>query len=228
MARKIFVSYKYKDWDVSSDPVVGFTPGEDTDFLYTPRHYVDKLIETIGSDHIYKGEWGDEGMDDLVDNTIHSKLRQKIFDSSITIVLVSPRMWDKTKLEKDQWIPKEISYSLRDKTVGLQSSKTNGILAVILPDSNGSYDYAVIQKFCGVRQWQTASYFRLLRENMFNRKNENKTSCQSCGGHHHHGNDHSYIHPIKWEDFINNHNAYVEHAMMLRDKLDEFDLTKTH
>lgn len=226
-SRKVFVSYKYKDWNVQS--LGGYTPTADTGFLYTPRHYVDNIIDVIGADHIYKGELSGEDASHLTDDTIDSKLKEKIFDSSITVVLISPNMWNRAELESEQWIPNEIAYSLRDhKRRGDRTSRTNGILAVALPDINGSYDHAVVHQNCGVRSWQTDSFFRLLKENMFNRFDKNHTLCNSCWGYHHHGWDHSYVHPVKWAEFIADPNSYIERVATLRDRLDEFDLTKTH
>ena len=224
-SRKIFVSYKYKDWNVQ--PLVGYFPNKDTNYLYTPRHYVDKIIDTIGIDHIYKGEMGDEDMGHLADDTIDSKLKEKIFDSSVTIVLISPNMRDITKPEKEQWIPNEISYSLRDKKRGDKTSKTNAMLAVVLPDANGSYDYAVIHGNC-VTTWQTYNFFNILNRNMFNKKNKNQQICNQCGYYHHFGSDHSYIHQVKWLDFISNYNLYIDHTLNLRENLDHFEITKTH
>lgn len=225
-SRKIFVSYKYKDWNVQ--PLVGCAPTADTDYLCTPRHYVDGIIALIGADHIYKGELSGEDASHLTDDTIDSKLKEKIFDSSVTIVLISPKMWDRSTYEKDQWIPNEVSYSLRDKRRGDRMSTTNGMLAIVLPDINGSYQYAVVDRSCGVREWQTASLFRILNSNMFNRRNKKQTLCSSCWGYHHHDNDHSYIFPVKWHDFIADHNAFIDHALALRERLSEFDLTKIH
>ena len=223
--KKFFVSYKYKDWNVF--PLNEYIPGEDTGYLHTPRHYVDKIIEVVGSEHIYKGEKGDESMDDLKDDTIDSKLRQKLFDSSVTIVLISPNMRDVGLAESEQWIPREIAYSLRNKTRGEKTSKTNAMLAVVLPDLNGSYEYAVQDKNC-VTVWQTHTYFNILNKNMFNRNNKNLIKCNICGGYHHQGDDHSYIHPVKWDYFINNHNTCIEHVLNLREKLSDFDINKDH
>jgi len=229
-SKKFFVTYKYKDSDVL--PLIEYTPGEDTDYLYTPRHYVDKIIEIVGADNIYKGEKGDEDMGHLSDDTIDSKLKQKIFDSSVTIVLISPNMWDKTKLEKDQWIPNEILYSLRDKTRGGRTSKTNGMLAVILPDANGKYGYAVSKHtclYCNSRIWHIGSYFTLLRKNMFNRIRKNLTSCNYCLTRNiNTGEDHSFVYPVMWPDFIKNHNLYINHALVLRERLEEFDLKRDY
>lgn len=226
VARKIFVSYKYKDPDVL--PIQGYTPSEDTGYLYTPRHYVDKIIETVGAEHIYKGELGGEDLSHLSDDTIDSKLKEKIFDSSVTLVLVSPNMWDKTKPEKEQWIPNEIAYSLRNKTRGDKTSKANAMLAIVLPDANGAYSYAVSKHtcpFCNVTIWHTDRYFSLLKMNMFNKKNKNLTSCNACSSSNiHTGDDHSYVYPVAWSAFIGDHNLYINHALRLREKLDEFDL----
>lgn len=225
-ARKIFVSYKYKDMNVL--PVAGYTPSVDTGYYYTPRHYVDKIIDTIGKEHIYKGELGGEDLSHLTDDTIDSKLKEKIFDSSVTVVLLSPNMFDRTKHEKEQWIPNEISYSLRNKTRGERTSKTNGMLAVALPDRNGNYDYAVVDLACGVRSWQTNSFFKMLHKNMFNRVDKNHNYCHSCAGYHHFGIDHSFVHQVKWADFITDYNTYIDRALEIRDKLDEFDITVKH
>nr|SPS05213.1 conserved protein of unknown function [Candidatus Nitrotoga fabula] len=225
-ARKIFVSYKYKDMDVY--PLEEYTPGDDTGYMYTPRHYVDKIIEVIGSEHIYKGEKSNEDASHLSDTTIHSMLKNKIFDSSITVVLLSPNMIDPYVPESEQWIPNEISYSLRVIARGDRKSGTNGLLLVALPDRNGSYDYAVVHQQCGVRSWQTESFFSIIRKNMFNRLNKNHTLCQSCFCYHHHDWDHSYAHPVKWEDFIDDYNTYIDRAVALMEAKHEFDIVKTH
>lgn len=229
IARKIFVSYKYKDKNVWAGEVSEFTPGEDTDFFYTPRHYVDKIINIIGKDNIYKGERGDEAMDDFTDDTVDSKLKEKIFDSSVTIVLISPNMKDQSKQEKDQWISKEVLYSLKNKTRGNKTSKTNAMLLVVLPDCTGNYGHAVLQGNCGVVSWQTNSFFSIIRKNMFNRWGKNQAFCNSCLSYHHNGSDHSYIYPVKWCDFISNYNYYIDLVLNLREKMDdEFDITRSN
>ena len=230
-SRKVFVSYKYKDTDVY--PVDGYYPGEDTGFMYTPRHYVDKIIESVGVDNIYKGEKSDDDASHLSDSSIASRLKDKLFDSSITVVLLSPNMWDKSKPQKEQWIPQEILYSLRtqsrnNSTGKKRISNTNGFLAIALPDLAGSYNYAVQHKECGVRSWSTGSFFNIIQDNMFNLKNDNKVPCADCYGDHHHGEDHSYIHPVRWHDFIDNHQFYIDYAAHLMDRKEEFDITKKH
>ena len=134
MGYKIFVSYKYKDNDVASLPNV-------TQPTW-PCDYVDYIrYKLLNDDDIYKGENSDEDISSWGDNRIEEHLKAKIFDSSITIVLISPNMKEPYKHEKSQWIPWEISYSLKLTTRNNRTSQRNAILAVILPDRNGSYDY---------------------------------------------------------------------------------------
>ena len=106
MGKKIFVSYKYADSDVRKIT---------NDYFHTDtvRDYVNKLEEKIGKSDIYKGESDDNDLSQLTDDSIWNQLKQKIYDSSITIVLISPNMKTLWKSEKDQWIPQEISYSLK-------------------------------------------------------------------------------------------------------------------
>ena len=111
MGRKIFVSYKYWDSDVYVVPNI--TVG-----IPKVRDYVSWLEKkfTERSDHIYKGEHDDEDLSLRSEDYIWESLKDKIYDSSITIVLISPNIKERYKCERSQWIPWEISYSLRKTT----------------------------------------------------------------------------------------------------------------
>ncbi len=134
MGNKVFISYKYGDTSVQSLDLASIT---------TPRNYVDRIQTRLQRDgiHINKGELDGESLNQFKDDTIQSKLADRIFDSSVTIVLVSPNMKDFWKPENDQWIPWEISYSLRKKRREKSRSNRNGILVVWLPDKFGCYNY---------------------------------------------------------------------------------------
>lgn len=216
MARKIFVSYKHQDWQVAGNA--------DT----TARNYVDYIISKLEGDHIYKGE-GDEDLSEFKDETIKSHLRDKIYDSSVTIVLISKGMKDLSKTESDQFIPWEIAYSLKEISRNDITSRTNAMLAVVLPDENGRYEYIVTEyhcNYCNVRIWNTGTLFKILNFNMFNKNNPNQRNCLSCSRINHIGNDHSYIHPVKWKDFTQSINNYIDNAVNIQEKQHEYNIKK--
>lgn len=224
MSRKVFISYKYGDDDVF--PLLSVGAFETT----TARHYVDELVALLdASDHIYKGENDDESLSGFKDETIESKLRAKIFDSTVTIVLISKNMKDLSMAEDDQWIPWEISYSLKEMTKDDRTKGTNSIVAVVLPDRAGSYEYFV-KPICtnGCVNWRTSSTFGIISQNMFNRKVPKTTICANHpnGGAVHTGNDHSYIHPVKWANFVADVNSHLAIATQINENLDDYEIVK--
>ena len=223
MGRKIFISYKYADSKVLRLPN---TPvWEET----TVRDYVDLLQNLIEStDNINKGENDGEDMSSLADATIGSKLGDKIFDSSITIVFISKGMKDYSLPEKEQWIPWEISYSLKEQSRNYGRSKTNAMLAVVLPDENGSYSYYITDNSCS-RTLHTDFLFDILRKNMFNEKNPNTYICPTCGQIHYKG-EASYIKSVRWNDFYRNKqefNKYIDAAIEIKNHINDYTITKS-
>jgi len=217
MARKIFVSYKHEDPDVQP---LGFK------FSSTARDYVDVIIEKFEGDEIYKGE-GNEDLSEFKDEKIKSHLRDKIFDSSITIVLISPGMND-GKPQHDQFIPWEISYSLQEPTRDGRTSKSNGILAVVLPDRSGLYEYYITRHGCpgsDSRTLHTGRLFQILRDNMFNKKNPTANPCRVCGSLLY-SNFPSYIASVKWCDFIGDTERYLKMTDDIRGAIASYNIAK--
>lgn len=225
MGHKIFVSYKYHDSNVQKI----------TNSLWnidTARDYVDKLQEYFdNTDDIYKGEEDGEDLSDLDENVIWEKLKNRIYDTTLTIVLISPQM-KTSQAERDQWIPWEISYSLKEvsrknKAGNLITSASNAMLAIILPDRNGSYKYFLGNNNCcetSCRTLKTYTLFTILKKNMFNIKKPDKSRCNNNSEIYH--GDSSYICSVKWEDFIKKPNEYIEKAYRLQNSIEQYDIYK--
>ena len=194
----------------------------------TARAYVDKIIELFEEDEIYKGE-GNEDLSDFKDVTIATHLKNKIYDSSITLVLISPNMKDTGKKESDQWIPWEISYSLKEISRGGRTSRTNGILAIVLPDQSYSYSYFLQENscpYCHYTTFHTDKLFQILRDNMFNIKKPTFNNCFNHTTNPVYLGLSSYISSVKWCDFIGNKENYLQIAEDIRDKIDDYNIKK--
>ncbi len=229
MGRKIFISYKYADTDVKQ-----FT---NLNSLYrqedTVRSYVDLLENYFrnNSDHIYKGESDGEDLSQLSDSTIRDKLYARIYDSTVTIVMLSPNMQNTNLQQKYQWIPQEISYSLRKQSRTNSkgqsiTSGTNAMLAVVLPDRNGSYSYfwnkcSLCNSNCTM--YNTGWLFEILRKNTFNIKTPNSEQCGSKGTTIYHG-DSSYITYVTWDDFAEDPQKFINKACGIQAYEDDYDI----
>jgi hypothetical protein len=230
MSRKVFVSYKYKDMSVAPLNPRPHIAQLDPSFSLT-RDYVDYLADKIElSDHIYKGEESNNDLSGYVDEYIELKLKERISDSSVTIVLISPNMRIANMRERDQWIPWEISYSLKEITRDDRTSRTNALLGVVLPDEQGSYDYCISRRQCCAqpctlykREWM----FEIIRANTFNRRGfENTYVCNGQRERIYQG-EFSYMPIITWEEFLKNPTYQIERVCNLRDNhIDEYDIQK--
>lgn len=98
------------------------------------QHYIAKLRKTISSmkiaDYSLKNDIGH-----LTDETIYKKVREKMRNCSVTVVLIGSRTGHR------KWIDWEIWASLRSYTHPydqLKSFKPNGLLAIYLPTNSHS------------------------------------------------------------------------------------------
>lgn len=199
MGRKIFISYKYSDSSVKR-----LLPYQEA----TARDYVDFLQEKLEKDgiHINKGEKDNESLSQFRDETIQTKLSDKIFDSSVTIVLLSPNMKEWWNSESEQWIPWEIAYSIKNKKRALSSSKRNAILLVALPDRNGNYSYTD----------QPSFYFNIINNNINNLKYSYPANylTPTCSQ--------SYMLKCNWNEFISNVNGWIDAAVEIKENADKY------
>ena len=225
MGHKIFVSYKYSDNNV-------YQINKNIYQHDTVRTYVDKLEQYIdNTDNIYKGESDNEDLSRLSEDTIWGKLKDRIYDSTLTVVMISPNMKE-NKRDIEQWIPWEISYSLKEvarKNINgkMVTSSSNAILGIVLPDRNGSYSYYITKNNCcsnPCRTLHTDKLFDILKCNMFNIKEPNCNNCidnrkifyGEC----------SYIISVTWDDFIKNPEDYINRAYKIQNSILQYNVVK--
>lgn len=103
MAHKVFVSYKFSDAAETRDKIITALHGQGT---------------------YYKGEYGYVALD-LADRSLKQYLSDKLYDSTVTVVVISPN------INQSKWVPWEIQYSLERHTRNGRTSKRNGIVCVI-------------------------------------------------------------------------------------------------
>jgi hypothetical protein len=226
MVNKIFVSYKYKDSDVLSlknglEEILDQT---------TVRSYVDLLENYFDATEfaIYKGESDDEDLSDLSDDAIWEKLKDRIYDSTVTIVMISQNMKEPNRRDRSQWIPWEISYSLKETTRNDRTSHSNALLAVVLPDRKGSYEYFIEEINCPFncrcQIFKTDTLFTILEKNMFNQNNKTRIDCEQ--GRNVYQGECSYIKLIKWCDFVEKPQEYIKTTIEIKKNIDEYEIVK--
>ena len=158
---------------------------------------------------------------------IHRKSPLSLYDSTITIVLLSPRMKEPYKAESDQWIPWEISYSLKEVKRADRTSRMNALLGVVLPDSFGSYSYMLTKKTCctsGCTNFSLRDTFQIIKDNTFNRRKDETYSCQQRDTIH--PWPFSYIHIVTWQDFLNDMDGCINSAVRIMERASDFKITK--
>ena len=219
---KIFVSYKYADNQVENLANNSHS---------TVRDYVDDLESRFDkSSHIYKGESDGEDLSSLSEGQIWETIKDRIFDSTVTIVMISKGMRETVYREKDQWIPWEVSFSLRTQKRKREDGSTytsfpNAMIGLVLPDESGSYEYYYEQRKCCETTCilnKTNTLFDILSSNMFNKKDAATSICRL--GTINWPQDHSYIKTVKWIDFLKNINPQIEKANDRQERIDEYEI----
>jgi len=201
MARKTFISYKYSDA---------------TDLR-------DIIIKKLGEGaKFYKGETAESP--DLTDNSVENikkNLKDMMFDTSVTIVVISP------SLKHSKWIDWEIEYSLKEITREDKTSRTNGIVGVIMK-YNGSYDwilsYTTNSDGCRSRNINDSYLHPIINKNRFNLSTDNKYSCASCKTMNQLSG--SYISLIDEEEFLANPDKYIENAFEKSKAMSDYNISK--
>jgi hypothetical protein len=200
MARKTFISYKFNE----------------------AQGLRDDILKKLGDGAtFYRGETADSP--DQTDNateTIKKNLCDMMYDTSVTIVVISPNMKD------SRWIDWEIEYCLKEITREERTSRTNGVVGVI-QKVNGGYDWFVTRTQnpdrCTVRNYDESKLYDIIRMNRYNRKNP-AYACSTCKTYSQ--LDGSYISLIDEEDFLADPGKYIENAFEKSERADDFELKK--
>lgn len=186
MAHKTFISYK---WSESQD-------------------LRDRIIEAMGDDATYyKGETSDSpDLTDTSTENIKKVLRDMMYDTSVTIVILSPLM------KESKWIDWELEYCLKLNTRKGRTSQRNGIVAVI-QKVNGNYSWFKYQvekpDGCKVNNYHTEKVYDIINNNRFN-QDPPQYNCQTCKCYD--ALTGSYISFIEEDDFLADINRYIENA----------------
>ena len=201
MARKTFISYKYSE----------------------ARRLRDDIIKALGKDAMYyQGETSDSpNLSDRKTETIREHLKDMIFGTSVTIVIISPHMTE------SNWIDWEIEYSLREYSRNGKASKSNGIVGVIMK-VNGGYSWlrSIKTNVDGHTSIinDTSKLYKIINDNRFN-ENPRVYQCNKCktidrlSG--------SYISIIEEGEFLENPQYFIENAYEKCKSIDKYIISKT-
>lgn len=187
MARETFIAYKYSE----------------------SQDLRDEIIKKLGEDaRYYQGETAESpDMSGETVDRIKNNLKDMIFGTSVTIVIISPN------LKKSKWVDWEIEYSLKEYKRQSTTSRTNGIVGVIMK-YNGSYDWLVSRRQnadgCTTRYIDDSKLYDIIKGNRYNLNTDDKYSCPNCQSFDLLNG--SYIALVEEETFLSNPTDYIENA----------------
>lgn len=202
MAHKTFISYKYSE----------------------SQELRDAIVDALGDDAMYyKGETSDSpDLTDTSTENIKKNLADMMYDTSVTIVIISPNM------KESNWIDWEIEYSLKNINRKGRTSHTNGVVGVIMKH-NGGYDWfktiSTNGDGCTVSSYDESKVYSIINKNRFN-QNPTVYICDVCKTVN--ALTGSYIAYVEEETFLSDPQRYIDNAY---DKSENdasgYDITKT-
>lgn len=202
MSHKTFISYKYSE----------------------ARNLRNSIIDALGDDAIYyQGETSSSpDLSDTSTENIKKNLTDMMYDTSVTIVIISPNM------KNSNWIDWEIEYSLKNIIRKGRTSHTNGVVGVIMK-FNGGYSWLKTTSTngdgCTSSSYDESKVYSIINNNRFN-QNPKKYSCDTCKTVN--ALTGSYIAYVEEETFLSDPQKYIDNAYD-KSENDEagYDLTKT-
>ena len=201
MAHKTFISYKYSE----------------------AQRLRDDIIDALGENaSYYQGETSESpDLTDYATETIREHLKDMIFGTTVTIVIISPHMTE------SEWIDWEIEYSLREYSRNGKKSKSNGVVGVVMK-VDGGYDWlrTTTKHEDGHTSTNNDSskLYKIINDNRFN-ENPQVYYCDKCKtvdrltG--------SYISLITEDEFLEDPNCFIENAYQKCQNTDNYIISKT-
>ena len=186
MSHKTFISYKYSE----------------------ARNLRNSIIDALGDDAIYyQGETSTSpDLSDTSTENIKKNLTDMMYDTSVTIVIISPNM------KNSNWIDWEIEYSLKNITRKGRTSHTNGVVGVIMK-FNGGYSWLKTTSTngdgCTSSSYDESKVYSIINNNRFN-QNPKKYSCDTCKTVN--ALTGSYIAYVEEETFLSDPQKYIDNA----------------
>lgn len=202
--RKLFVSFRYDDGNDIKEELI--------DELKALDLIIDK------SEHVDRSDMSEEA--------IQEYLFKLLRDTSITVVLLTPKAINYKKNyynQIDDWLYDELRYSLYDR----EDNSINGVIAVYTEDAKSTL-VSSNNHICDVCNKNTSvttihQFENLVRHNMFNIKDKYKT--HQCNDIYDSDHDH-YISLVHIDEFLKSPKKYLDIAFKKRDRSDEFNLVK--
>ncbi|SDX73627.1 TIR domain-containing protein [Salimicrobium album] len=200
MAYKTFISYKYSE----------------------AKDLRDEIEMSLGEDaRYYQGETSDSPyLGDRTTEYIRGKLKDMIYHTSVTIVIISPNM------KQSNWIDWEIEYSLKQIKRDNRRSGTNGIVGVV-KKVNG--DYSWLRPTTVNSDGHTAILteddylYEIIKKNRSNQF-PIKYTCDVCKNID--VLEGSFISLINEENFLENPNKYINNAYNKSKNIDDYEITR--
>lgn len=200
MAHKTFISYKYSE----------------------AQNLRDNILSALGDDaQYYQGETSDSpDLTDTSTDNIKKNLKDMIYGTSVTIVIISPN------IKTSKWIDWEIEYSLKEITRSDKTSRTNGIIGVIMK-YNGGYGWIETNQMnsdgCSSRILDKDKIYSIIHNNRYNLKDP-VYICKKCETVDRLSA--SYISLINEEDFLSDPNKYIDNAFDKSEDINSFNIEK--
>lgn len=186
MVHKTFISYKYNE----------------------ARGLRDDIIEALGDNATYyKGETSESpDLTDTSTENIKKNLKDMMYDTSVTIVILSPKMTE------SKWIDWEVEYCLKNIVRKDRTSHTNGVVGVIMKVDDSYSWFKTTGTNCHGNS--TVSYkmdkvFDIISGNHFN-SNPEQWHCDKCRTYD--WLNGAYIAFVEEDDFLKDPQRYIDNA----------------